>query len=74
MSANLPKGIIRTAVARTYAVTIQPSRTASADNSLPMEGMATVIADPMKGVIKAPTVAVMRTAFLLMGLSARSPF
>ena len=42
------------------AVATQPRATALMENSLPIDGMATLIAEDMKGVRKAARLAVMR--------------
>ena len=63
MSASLPKGTIKTAETRRYYMATQLIRTASAANSLPMAGSATLMAEPTKGLMKAVDIAMIRTAF-----------
>ncbi len=65
MSAALPRGTMNTAIARRWAVTTHPRRTASIPNSVPMGGRATLIAEFAKAGRKAATVAMKRTLFLL---------
>jgi hypothetical protein len=64
MSASLPSGTRNIAAARRYAVEIQLKVIASAENSLPIEGMAILMEVPMKGVRKEAVAATNRTTRL----------
>ena len=65
MSAIRPKGMRKAAEVNGYTVTIQPSKTALIENSLPMVGRAMFIEDPIKAVRNADMVLTNRTVFLL---------
>ena len=69
MSAILPKGTRNIAAARRYDVGIQPNAMASIANSLPIDGSAILIVEPIKGVRKEPKVAISKAA-LLLGVSS----
>ncbi|MBA7682772.1 hypothetical protein ES703_91124 [subsurface metagenome] len=64
MSAILPKGTRNIAAARRYAVATQPREMASIASSLPIDGSAMVMEEPIKGVRKEPSVATSRAAVL----------
>lgn len=60
ISASLPKGTRKTAVASKNEVAIHPNMMADAENSLPMEGRAMLMAELLKGVKKAHTEVTIR--------------
>jgi hypothetical protein len=64
MSANLPKGRIKIAIANEKDSAIQLSTTEFTVNSLLTEGSATLTAELTKGNIKAPRVVMSNTIFL----------
>ena len=65
MSAILPNGRRKTVADKRYEVEIQVNKTASVENSLPIEGRAIFVEDPIKGVRKEVIVTTIITAFLL---------
>jgi hypothetical protein len=65
ISATLPNGTRKTADANIYEVATQPIKTASIDNSCPIEGSAIFTEDPIKGVRNEAIVAIIRVTFLL---------
>lgn len=69
MSANLPKGTRNIATARRYDVAIQLRVMALMENSLPMEGRATLMEAPVNGVRNAVTTEIIRAVFLNLELS-----
>jgi hypothetical protein len=71
MSAILPNGTRKTAVAKRNAVATQPSKTASMANSFPIVGSAILTEDPIKGMRKEVIVTTSNTAFLLTLVSIR---
>jgi hypothetical protein len=64
MSASLPRGTKNIAANKRYAVTTQLNRKASMANSLPIVGRAMLTAEMSKGVIKAASVTMNKTALL----------
>ena len=65
MSAIRPKGTKNMAADRRYAVATQPNKTASIANSLPMEGSAMLVEEPMKGTTNEVNVATSNAALLV---------
>ena len=63
ISAARPNGIKKTAAVKIYEVAIQLKIMALQLNSAPMEGSATLIEDPIKGVRNEATDATSKAAF-----------
>ena len=59
-------GMRKIAAASRKEEATQPSETASAENSMPIVGKGTFIADVMKVVIKPPTAMTSSVTFLLI--------
>ncbi len=70
MSAMRPKGTMKTAVARRYAVAIQERATASMWNSAPIWGRAMFTADPSNGVMNPARRAMRRTIRFSVSIGA----
>ena len=64
MSATFPKGRRNMAALRIYAVAIQLSISAFMENSLPMDGSATLTVDKARGVRKEDRVVAINTGHL----------
>ena len=73
MSATLPKGRRNTVAAKRYEVATHANDTASIENSLPIDGRAILMEDPIKGVRKDAIVTTSSTVLLLALLSAVFP-
>lgn len=69
MSATRPNGRRNTVAAKRYEVVTQANATASIENSLPIDGSAILMEDPMKGVRKEAIVTTSKTTLLLILLS-----
>ena len=63
ISAARPAGIRKTAADNKYEVAIQPTKMASALKAAPIDGSATLMEDPMKGVRNEAMEAENNTAF-----------
>jgi len=63
ISAALPNGSRNSAAVSRYDVATQLNSTALIENSLPIEGRAILIEEPIKGVRKALKVAISKTVF-----------
>ena len=70
MSAILPNGSTRDAADKKYEVVTHPSRTASAANSLPIEGSARVREAVAKGERKEPSETTNKADFLALSFSS----
>src|SRR5512137_689546 len=72
MSASLPKGTRKTAADNRYEVAIHPRRTASMENSAPMDGRAMLMDAAMKGGKNELRAAIASTHLLVMASAGAS--